>query len=204
MKKIYLLVVCCLFLVSAPLHALNAEADPKANIFPAKKVKPLFRPTKDPLVILLLDRPYFLAQTTPNDDEDGWDNLYLPAGKSEKDNDAILISNVEKTTCNDVLEESTDDLDDLLSLDSRNPKDQMLSSLSEEDGDALYRVGRVVQQGDDVFYIVVMLPRSAVAEGDWEQLQKNIYAAVRNTPKSVLTDNFVQSVCKFGSDCRAQ
>ena len=111
-----------------------------------------------------------------------------------------MIRKMTGTTCAQEIGEI--DEDEIMTLDSRNPQDQMVSGEVEEDDLVKYVAVRFIQVGPDVFSIMVSFPRTTQTDEEWQQLRQTIFQAVRHTPVSVMTQNLVESVCKFGSDCR--
>ena len=200
MKKIVMLLfVSCLF-CSVAQASMPAAAALERAVFSAKKTKAqtmIVRDQKNPRVLWFLGQTYTLYKSQPEDSH--VENLYLPDGDLSADN-AIMIRKMTGTTCAQEIGEI--DEDEIMTLDSRNPQDQMVSGEVEEDDLVKYVAVRFIQVGPDVFSIMVSFPRTTQTDEEWQQLRQTIFQAVRHTPVSVMTQNLVESVCKFGSDCR--
>ena len=188
MKKVYLFMMCC-FLFSAA---------PSIQAAPARRNKPvapaITRDVSDPLLLTLLNTRYELVKSNETKDKDMWLNLYKPQGTEEDDETTvyILITKTKNTTTKDLME--SEDPDKFITFDSRNPNDMIFSQM---DDDERYLAARAVQVQEDVFMLIVSVPE------DSTEKPQTFFRAVRNTPLSVITENFVETACKFGSDCRA-
>ncbi|MBR2082013.1 MAG: hypothetical protein IJ876_03260 [Elusimicrobiaceae bacterium] len=204
MKKLLILILCsCLLPAMAQANTLNTRVE-RAVTKASKKQQPAPVITRDPtdqLVLNLLGTPYTLILS--EEDDGTWTNAYLPEGRSITDldtddpnTDVILISKIPDTTCADEIGNLEDSK--AYTYDTRNPNDQILSGGNK----STYAVMRYIQSGDDVFYVVVMVKRNTQSDEDWQQLQKSVFKATRSTPAGVLTTDFVEAACRFGSDCR--
>ncbi len=202
MKKIMMLLVCSFLFSSAVQAAIPAAAIERAvTNASSKRHAPqtaLVRDADNPLVLSFLGQPYTLFKSQPDEADTEWKNIYLPPNDTSADN-AILITKFKDTTCAEQIDGLNDD--EVITFDSRNPNDQILSGETEDDGITKYVVARFIQVGKNVFSVFVTYPRSTQSDEEWSQLQRTIFSTVRKTPTSVITENFVESVCKFGSDC---
>lgn len=205
MKRLCTLLFCCCLLAAVPFVNAEPARSEKSNDFSAFKPGPIVRSAKNPLVLTLMGRPYFLTQSEPdNSDSDVWQNFYLPKGSTyspDEAQEAILIQKTDDTTCEEQLKDIQ--TDKVLSLDTRLRDDQMASGEVTEDEETHYVVIRSLQEGTDVFTLMIVYPRTTQSDEQWQQVQRNIYSSVRKTAKGVIVQNFIESVCKFGSDCRA-
>ena len=199
MKKLGMfLLISCLFCTVAQAAAPE-QATLERAIFNAKKAKTqtIVRDKENPFVLWLLGNAYTLHKSKPQNSRIG--NLYLPPGNYLSTDNAIFISKITDTTCAQEINEINDD--EIMTFDSRNPQDQIISGETQEDDLVQYVVARFIQVGPDVFSLVVILPRTTQTDEEWHQFERAIFQAVRHTPTEVITQNFVETVCKFGSDC---
>ena len=206
MKNLCVLLFCSCLLGAVPLANAAPSIAGKTGDFSTAKPAPITRDAKDPLVLNLMGRTY--AMFTSREDEDNsdiWQNGYLPKGVNASlanPRDAILITKNEETSCEEEMKDV--DLDEILSMDTRLRDDKIISAEITKDGKTDYTVIRCLQAGADAFALQVIFPRTTQSDEQWQQIQRHIFSSVQKTPTNVILDNFVEAVCKFGSDCRAQ
>ncbi len=195
MKKMLLLVIaCCLLVTGMPLLAATQKKKPE----PAPALS-ITRSTQDPTLLTLLNNEYLLFKSAPEEfgNYQGWLNVYTLNGE-QSDEQMISIAKIANALTKDML--ADEDTDDYITFDTRNPNDILVSTTEKNDeGQHTYIVSRLVQVQNDVFLLMVFMPEE---KANTPQVQKTFFHAVRNTPLSVITEHFVETACRFGSDCR--
>ncbi len=190
MKKLLTLLLCAGLLltgVSAFAETQRKKPDPASTL-------KITRNAQDPTVLTVLGKNYLLFKSEPDEfsEHTGWTNVYTLEGETNEEQ-FIAIIKIEDMTSADVLKDA--DVDDYTTLDARNANDVIASSDAEDS----YVVYRLIQVEKDVFILALTVPLN---EQTTLQDKKNIFRAVRNTPADVITEGFVQTTCRFGSDCR--
>ncbi len=229
-KMVALLLFSSLFVSGSYAVALNGEPSDSAadNAWQAqtsspafkdvnsKKIKPISRDSKDPRILTLLGRKYVMLSSEEGKNSDQWANIYAPQGTSPKEldfekpgQDVIFIVKITDTTCSSVISELFGPLEDSKadSFDTRNPNDQLVSVIyeaAEEEDSPLssYLSMRFVQAERDVFAMWVWVHRGHTPHAQWQETPQAVLSALKNTPHAVLTEHFIDSPCRFGSDCR--
>ena len=221
-KMLVFLLLSSLFVSGSYSVALNGDTpdaaqdqtvQTQAAPLDMKKIKPISRDSKDPLVLTLLGRKYFMLSSEAGEDSNQWGNVYAPKGTSIKelnfekpDQDVIFIVKTTDTTCSNVIQEMFGALEDSKadSFDTRNPNDQFVSVIHEEEDStrSSYLAMRFVQAGQDVFSMWIWVLRGNTPAEQWQQTSQVVKSTLQNTPHTVLTNHFIDSPCRFGSDCR--
>ena len=186
MKKL-LLLCCCLWLTAAPLLAADSYKTPQTA--PTNVVS---RNPQDSTQLTLLGKKYWLLASTPTQYENyGWINIYT-LNRAKSNENFISITKISNAEIERIIEQDKTDMKEFMTFDTRNPQDVLASWM--ENG--TYIVNRLVQVQNDVFMLSV-----SISEYDDEEIP-HIFQAVRNTPIQTFTENFVETSCRFGSDCR--
>ncbi len=190
MKKIVMFLLCSCLFVSG-ISAFAATQRKKQEPAPATVIT---RSVEDPSVLTLQGQRYMLLRSELQtiDDHEGWLNVYTLEGE-ESDEHIITIMKFEGMQNSSLFDDEK--MDDYITLDRRDPKNILVSKI--EDG--YYVVGRMVQVDQDTFGLLVSVSQDEIQS---PQDKKELFHIVRNTPLETITGHFVESSCKFGSDCR--
>ena len=199
MKKLLLLMLgICLLLPGMTLSAATQQKKPK----PSREV--IVRNPQDPAELTLLGKKYLLYVPEQTSELGEWFNFYVLNGEKGSQ-DQISIGKIPDKSIEDLI--AGEPPDDYITFDTRNAQDVMISSIEDD----VYVIKRLVQVGEDIFFLTVSVPEENVKvlteeHGIYElgslQFQKRLFQAVRNTPISVITEHFVEAVCRLGSDCQ--